>query len=222
MKHDAAVVVLMIEGYKGVHPSFSKELRSRGYQTHTVSNGSAGLKKLESLHPNVVVVDAASLGTSGIRICQSLRKAYDELPIILIVEKDVDISENVDANLVLHLPFTVQKLINRMCAYRTTADRFVMEAGPIELNTQTHLVTCQGKQSKLTPCLVTLLKVLIENKGKVIERKPLFSEVWETDYTDDTRTLDTHISWLRQAIEENPHSPQLIKTVRGVGYILDI
>jgi DNA-binding response OmpR family regulator len=63
--------------------------------------------------------------------------------------------------------------------------------------------------------------MLIENNGKVVRRDPLFTEIWDTEYTGDTRTLDVHISWLRQAIEEDPQHPQLIQTERGVGYMLD-
>jgi DNA-binding response OmpR family regulator len=74
----------------------------------------------------------------------------------------------------------------------------------------------------LTPRLVHLLKTLIEHRGEVIERKALFSQVWETNYTDDTRTLDVHVSWLRQAIEADPDAPQFLKTIRGVGYRLDV
>jgi DNA-binding response OmpR family regulator len=62
---------------------------------------------------------------------------------------------------------------------------------------------------------------LMENNGKVVKRDPLFTEIWDTEYTGDTRTLDVHISWLRQAIEEDPHNPKLIRTERGVGYILE-
>jgi DNA-binding response OmpR family regulator len=67
-----------------------------------------------------------------------------------------------------------------------------------------------------------LLKTLIEHQGEVIERNALFSQVWETDYTDDTRTLDVHISWLRRAIEVDPTAPKFLRTVRGVGYRLDV
>ncbi len=84
------------------------------------------------------------------------------------------------------------------------------------------MVQCPGKQARLTPRLVHLLKALIKQHGEVIERKALFSQVWETNYTDDTRTLDVHISWLRQAIETDPDNPQYLKTVRGVGYLLDV
>jgi DNA-binding response OmpR family regulator len=67
-----------------------------------------------------------------------------------------------------------------------------------------------------------ILKILMEHAGEVVERKAMFSEAWETDYTADTRSLDVHMSWLRQAIEENPRKPEFIKTVRSVGYRLDV
>ena len=222
MKIDKALTVLMIEGSRGEYSSFAEELDGNKYQVTRAPSGSAGLKILESINPDVVVVDAASLRTSGLRICQSFRKTDNELPIFLIIAKGTDLPGVVDANLVLKLPFTAQKLINRLQAYRPTDSKYILKAGPIELNTQTQLVTCHDQQTKLTPRLVAILQILIKNNGKVVKRDPLFTKVWETDYTGDTRTLDVHISWLRQAIEENPHHPQLLRTVRGVGYILDV
>ena len=221
MKQDKSLVILSVEGSRGDHNSFTEDLRQKGYEVSKASSGSAGLKLLDEVQPNVVVVDAASLRTSGVRICQSFRKADSEIPIILIVEKDIIIPEDIDANLTLHLPFTVQKLINRMRAYRTTDEKFIMRVGSIELNVQTQLVSSNGVQTRLTPRLVKILEMLMAKPGKVVERDPLFKTVWETDYTGDTRTLDVHISWLRQAIEEDPKHPRLIKTIRGVGYLLD-
>ena len=219
---DTAMAVLIIEGRRGDHPSFSEELNDKGYQVTQAPSGSAGLEILDDVDPNVVIVDAASLRTSGVRICQSFRKTDNDLPIILIVDRDISLPDVVDANLVLRLPFTVQKLINRTQAYRTTDDKYIMNAGPIELNIQTQLVSCNDNQTKLTPRLVEILKILMENRGEVVERDPLFTKVWDTEYTGDTRTLDVHISWLRQAIEEDPHNPELIRTIRGVGYKLEI
>jgi DNA-binding response OmpR family regulator len=221
LKQDKSLVILSVEGSRGDHNSFTEDLRQKGYEVSKASSGSAGLKLMDEVQPNVVVVDAASLRTSGVRICQSFRKADSEIPIILIVEKDIIIPEDIDANLTLHLPFTVQKLINRMRAYRTTDEKFIMRVGSIELNVQTQLVSSNGVQTRLTPRLVKILEMLMAKPGKVVERDPLFKTVWETDYTGDTRTLDVHISWLRQAIEEDPKHPRLIKTIRGVGYLLD-
>lgn len=222
MESGNSPVVLLIEGRRGDHSSFFDELQDKGFEVALASNGNAGLDVIDTVDPHVVVIDAASLRTSGIRICQSFRKTDNELPIILIVEKTVSVPDDVDANLVLQLPFTVQKLINRIKAYQPTDEKFVLEAGPIELNVHTQLVTCNGKQTKLTPRLVKILQLLIKNKGVIVERDPLFKSVWETNYTGDTRTLDVHISWLRQAVEDDPRRPRLIRTVRGVGYILDL
>jgi DNA-binding response OmpR family regulator len=222
LKVDTDLTVLMIEGRRGNHPSFTEEMQEKNYRVHRVPSGSAGLAELADLQPDLVVVDAASLRTSGVRICQSFRKADSALPIFLIVARDVSLPDDVDANLVLRLPFTVQKLINRARAFRPTADKFILEAGPIELNIRTQLVRCHDRQKKLTPRLVAILRILMENQGEVVQRDPLFTEVWQTEYTEDTRTLDVHISWLRKAIEDDPHNPQMIKTVRGVGYVLKV
>jgi DNA-binding response OmpR family regulator len=216
------VIILIIEGRRGDYASFGEELNDKGYQVFKAPSGKAGLNLLDSTDPDVVIVDAASLRTSGIRICQSIRVAMDTVPIILILERKRSIPKNVDANLVLRLPFTVQKLTNRLSAYHPTDDKFVLHVGPIELNIRTQLVTCHDRQTKLTPRLVKILKMLMENNGKVVGRDPLFTEIWETEYTGDTRTLDVHISWLRKAIEVDPRNPKLIRTERGVGYILDV
>jgi DNA-binding response OmpR family regulator len=79
-----------------------------------------------------------------------------------------------------------------------------------------------SKNSKLTPRLVRLLRILMERHGEVVEREALFKQVWETNYTGDTRTLDVHISWLRKAIELDPDNPRFLHTIRGVGYRLDV
>jgi len=212
----------MVEGRRGDHVSFCDDLNHQEYQVTCAPSGRAGLDMLDVMSPDVVVVDAASLRTNGVRICSAFRKAGNNLPIILIVENGISLPDIVDANLVLKLPFTAQKLANRLKAYRATDKKFVMKVGPVELNTETQLVTCCDRQTKLTPRLVKILEILMKNKGKVVERIPLFTEVWETEYTGDTRTLDVHISWLRQAIEEDPSDPKLIHTKRGVGYIFDV
>ena len=222
MKRNTALVVLMIEGKIGDHTSFAEKLNHKNFKVTRAPNGKAGLAILEAVNPNVVVVDAASLRTKGVRICQSFRREDNDLPIILIIEEQTFLPDLVDANLVLKLPFTVQKLINRLKVYFPADKKYILKAGPITLNTQTQLVSCHDRQTKLTPRLVKILAMLMKNKGKVVQRNVLFTKVWQTDYTGDTRSLDVHISWLRRAIEEDPQSPKLIRTQRGIGYKLDL
>ena len=79
-----------------------------------------------------------------------------------------------------------------------------------------------GRVTRLTPSLTALLERFLLHQGEVLVRDDLFRQVWNTDYTGDTRTLDVHISWLRRAIEDDPHTPAYLKTIRGVGYRLDV
>lgn len=214
--------LLVIEGKHADHPAFVPALRKKGFVVEQVTNGSEALARLNGgLNPDVVVVNAASLRTSGKRICKSLRVKESKLPILLILDPDQEM-EKVDADILLSLPFTAQKLVNRIRHLLPGNDGDNIHAGPVHLDMEKRIVRCQGKQTRLTPRLTRLLKNLIDHKGEVVERKALFSHVWETNYTDDTRTLDVHISWLRRAIEEVPEEPKFLKTIRGVGYRLDV
>jgi DNA-binding response OmpR family regulator len=214
--------LLVIEGKHADHPAFVPPLRKKGFTVEQVTNGSESLARLtDGFKPDVVVINAASLRTSGKRICQSLRDKAPKLPILLILDPDHEI-EKVEADVILYLPFTAQKLANRIRHLLPGKGDTNIHAGAVRLDIEKRIVRCQEKQSRLTPRLMRLLKILMEHPGEVVERKALFSEVWETDYTDDTRTLDVHVSWLRRAIEANPEEPKFLKTIRGVGYRLDV
>ena len=215
-------MLLVIEGKHADHPAFAPALQKKGFVVELVSNGIEALAFLANgATPDVVVINAASLRTSGKRICQSLRDKAPKLPILLILDADHNV-EKAEADAILSLPFTAQKLVNRIRHFLPGDGNSTIHAGPIRLDVEKRIVRCFGKQTRLTPRLMRLLKVLIEHQGEVVERKALFSQVWETDYTDDTRTLDVHVSWLRRAIEVDPESPKHLRTIRGVGYRLDV
>lgn len=213
--------ILIIEGRHAEIPSFATDLQKKGFDVVTAKSGSDATSRLNKVSPDLAVVNAASLRSSGVRICQSLRDKNDKLPIILILEQDNMVAKD-SADVILNLPFTVQKLSNRIKPLLPGDGKNVVQAGAIRLDTEKRRVRCLGKNAKLTPRLVTLLKILMERHGEVVEREQLFKEVWETDYTGDTRTLDVHISWLRRAIELDPLKPKFLKTIRGVGYRLDV
>ena len=213
--------ILLVEGKRTDRPSFVLGLTRKGYQVDNVLNGSGALDHLRKSLPDLVVVNAASMRTSGKRICQALRQKQNELPLILVIDQNSDPNDNYGADSVLVLPFTMQKLINRIRRLLPIKNNGGFEVGPIMLDVNEKRALCGDKQIQLTPRLTTLLRILMEHAGEVVERKALFSEAWETDYTADTRSLDVHISWLRQALEENPRHPKYILTSRGVGYRLD-
>ncbi len=97
-----------------------------------------------------------------------------------------------------------------------------MNAGQLNLDIKDHWLHCNGKQTRLTPRLFSLMEALMSNPGEVLLREDLFKKIWETDYLGDTRSLDVHISWLRQAVETDPRNPIYIKTERGIGYRLEV
>lgn len=214
--------ILWIEGKRADSPSFIPGLRKKGYSIETVSTGSEALACLLDVDPDIAVLNAASMRTSGKRICRSLRSKMDGLPILVIADPQKSIAGDECANVVLELPFTIRKLLNRIVPLLPPDEQNLVHVGPIRLDVERNSVRCQGREARLTPRLTSLLRTLMAHRNEIMEREHLFREVWNTEYTGDTRTLDVHISWLRQAIEEDPRNPKFLKTIRGVGYRLDV
>lgn len=213
--------ILWVEGSRTEGNNFIDDLQKKGYNLLVVPTGNAALEKLDDYDPDLVVVHASSMRSSGKRICRSLRAKSDGLPILVIVNSS-HANEDLCANTVLTLPFTSRKLLNRIKPLLPAEGKKLIHKGPIRLDLEMRKVRCQGREQKLTPRLTEILKILLQNAGTVVEREDLFRQVWKTEYTEDTRTLDVHINWLRKAIEENPKEPYFIKTIRGVGYRLDV
>ncbi len=214
--------LLLIEKHRKLEICFKDALLRKGYTVSQVNSGGEGLVRLNGFQPDVIVINAASLRTNGLRICSWYHNRLPKIPVILIVAEDEPISDADWVDVIMHLPFTVQKLANRLRSFERTFDQDVFVKGPLQLNRKTRMVTYFDKTSYLTPRLSTLLQVFMVNNSKELGREELFKQVWETDYTGDTRTLDVHISWLRKVLEEDNTNPRLIKTVRGVGYMLDL
>jgi len=218
MKH----LILLIEGKRVDRPSYMAGLSKKSFIVESVINGAAAIKKLDKMKPNAVIIDAASMRTTGTRICASLRKVLSKTPIILILAPNAKKVKNTYADEVLYLPFTLQKLLNRLRPYMGISRNKKLVCGPIKLDLKDRWVICGDKKTRLTPRLFVLMESLMQKPGEILLREDLFRTLWETDYLGDTRSLDVHISWLRKAIEEDPRHPEFIKTERGIGYRLEI
>ncbi len=215
--------ILWVEGRWVSNGEFVPALLKKGFQVQRVSSGKDALESVSEAKHDLVILDAASMRTNGRRICTSIRNRVNGMPILLISDPNRPLEPDFEcANEVLVLPFTQRKLLNRIAPLLPPAEGRLLKAGPIELDQDSHAVKVGNKKTVLTPRLVKLLQLLIESKGEVVERNSLFKKAWKTNYTGDTRTLDVHISWLRNAIEKDPKKPKLLVTVRGVGYRLDI
>lgn len=214
--------ILWIEGTKAESPYFVPDLRKKGFLVDTVSTGRAALVQLSDFGADFVIIDAASFRTSGLRICKEIREEWPKIPILMIANPEKAPRKNDYADVVLVLPFTPRKLINRITPLLPNASSNILRAGPINLDLEQRRVRCHDKEAHLTPRLIMLLKAFMERPNEVLLREDLFREIWNTEYTGDTRTLDVHISWIRQAIEPDQRRPRYLKTIRSVGYRLDI
>lgn len=214
--------VLLIESDRTTNSSFAVALERKGYDVDVFSKMNSALKAASKCDPDVLILDAASMRTTGTRLCRRAREKLDGLPIILISPEGSQPDPDCGASQTLVQPFTPRKLINRVDRLIPGDDREAVQVGPIKLDLAKNRVYSNSKQSRLTPKLVKLLEIFLNNPGRLMMRKTLIRKVWDTDYTGDTRTLDVHMSWLRQAIEDDPSHPKLLKTIRGMGYRLDV
>ncbi|HKZ68617.1 MAG TPA: response regulator transcription factor [Anaerolineales bacterium] len=216
-----SAIVLLLESDKASAPSFAPALEKRGYNLTIVHSATDAAAEINGTVPGVIVVDAASLKTSGTRMCRDLRKALTYARILLVVDRKTLVDENNGADLTLQLPFTPRKLLNGVNRLMPAGEGASLQVGPIKLNLAQRKVKCGSREERLTPKQSKLLEVLMRHAGEVVTRKMLIKQVWDTDYTGDTRTLDVHVSWLRSVIEPNPVKPRYLKTLRGQGYRLD-
>jgi DNA-binding response OmpR family regulator len=215
--------ILLIERQSRQMRTFAAELEHKGYAVSIVSNGRAALQEAAKHPPDIVVLNAASLGTSGLRICRDLRESLRAIPLIHILPEGAtqDQKRQSPSNASLIMPFTIRKLVNRIERLLPGERAETIEAGPVRLTLGVRVVACGGKERRLTPKAADLLEVLLRHPNEVLDRRFLMREVWDTDYLGDTRTLDVHIRWLREAVEDRSGRPRYIVTVRGVGYRFD-
>jgi DNA-binding response OmpR family regulator len=214
--------VLLIEGKRKVARCFASDLEKKGYSLQVEDSGNKGLDALKTFSPDVVVINAASLRTNGQRLVSWFHNSLPGTPLCLIVAEDEPVVETENVNFLLRLPFTVQKLVNRFRTLEKNSHKSLLKKGDLVLNPDSRIAVYKNKEVRLTPRLTELLAKMMEHPGEILNREDLFKAVWDTDYVEDTRTLDVHISWLRQSLEDDPHHPDLIKTIRGRGYLLKV
>jgi DNA-binding response OmpR family regulator len=213
--------VLLLESERTNAPSFAPALEKRGYQVTIEHSAQSAIKRQSVFGPDVVVLDAASLKTSGARICRQLRASMNGTPILLVADKKNPPDSNCGASVVLTTPFTPRKLLNTVARLLPAEEGASLQIGPIRLNLAQKRIKCGDREEKVTPKQAKLLEMFLRAPGQLLSRKAIIKHVWDTDYVGDTRTLDVHISWLRGVIEPNPRKPRYLKTVRGQGYRLD-
>ena len=205
-------------------------LEAAGYRVLVYESGESLLKEARSSLPNLFLLDIMLPGMDGLEICKQLRSdpRSKDIPVIMLTAK----SEEFDKVLGLELgaddyitkPFSIRdltarvKALLRRSAKPVTTDADVIRQGDIEIDLARHEVYKKGLPIEMPLKEFDLLKMLILNKGKVLSRELLLEIIWGFDYYGETRTVDVHIRYIRQKIEDDDSNPVYIETIRGVGY----
>lgn len=189
------------------------------YCVFYAASGKQALASLDHYRPELIVIDAVSMRTPGERLSRQLRQ---RLPEVLLVHLHSGTAAAA-ADLGLSAPITPRRLHNAIQKlFKAKPREDVIVCGPFAMNVSRRLLTADGLEIQLTPRCTSLMEIFMRAPGQVHDRRELMEKVWQTDYMGDTRTLDVHIRWIREAIEQDSSHPRYLKTVRGVGYRLEI
>lgn len=220
--------ILIIEDERSIAEGIAFNLRQDGYEAILARSGEDGLALFRKEPADLVLLDLMLPGMDGLSVCRTLRRE-STVPILMLTargsEMDKVIGLEVGADDYITKPFSVSELLARIKAAlrraRTTPavrPMALITAGEITLDPETRAITVSDAPVELRPKEFELLRVLMGAPGKVFRREELFTQVWgEVEYLD-RGTLDVHIRWLREKIEQDPSRPAHIITVRNVGY----
>lgn len=215
-----AVRILLVGRTPSAATSVANAL-NKHYPVITASSGKLAVQLARENPIGVVVLDAISMRTPGDRICEELRAALPAVPLIhLHPGPKPDFQTHADV-LLAH-PVTTRRLLNTIESLLQAKSDDLLVCGPFTVNRTRRLLIANSQETQLTPKQLLLLETFFTNPCLTLDRRTLMEKVWQTDYIGDTRTLDVHIRWVREMIEADPSHPQYLKTVRGVGYRLDI
>lgn len=218
-------VILLVEGKRAGQNTAVPALEKAGHTLKLCHTGTNAIKTLNNFEPHLIIFNAATMRTNGARTCRRLKRGWESLPIIHIRAAGEPEDTEAEADVYLEQPFTPRKLLNRVKDLLPIdhANEETVRYGHISLYLLKKSVEVTGKgENRLTPKLALLLEQFMRHPLQVLTRRELMQRVWKTDYIGDTRTLDVHIRWVREFIEEDPANPQFLTTVRGKGYILAI
>lgn len=222
--------ILIVEDEPGLRLTLADRLRSEGYEADAESDGAAGLDRAARDPFDAVILDVMLPNMSGFEVCRRLRERGITVPVLMLSARDQVVDKvaglQFGADDYLAKPFEFAELMARVQALLRRASPAVA-AGPfrfgnIEVDLRRTEVLRDGKPVPLSAREFHLLRYLIENRGQTIPRERILTEVWGYDAAAATRTLDVHVGWLRQKLEENPKNPVYILTLRGLGYRLNV
>lgn len=219
--------ILVVDDEVEIVRALQRSLTAHGFEVFAAYSGEEALEAVAHYRPDVMVLDLGLPGMSGLEVAREVR-SQSNLPIIVLSVKDTERDKvqalDLGADDYVSKPFGVNEVLARIrVALRHSAQlesgtQPVFAAGPLSVDFAQRQVLLAGKEVKLTPTEYDLLKALIKNRGKILTRQMLLSQVWGTGYGAESHYLHVYVGQLRRKIEPDPANPRFILTISGVGY----
>jgi two-component system response regulator RegX3 len=219
--------ILIVEDESALSEPLAFLLEREGYETTIAEDGLAAVAEFERNGSDLVLLDLMLPGLSGTEVCREIR-SRSSVPIIMLTAKDSEVDIVVGLELgaddYVTKPYSTRELLARIRAILRrrieddAAEELILESGTVRMDVERHAVTVDGVDTAMPLKEFELLELLLRNSGRVLTRGQLIDRVWGADYFGDTKTLDVHIKRIRSKIEAKPSDPQMLVTVRGLGY----
>jgi two-component system response regulator RegX3 len=222
--------VLVVEDEESYSEALSYMLRKEGFEVAVAADGDAALTEFDRFGADIVLLDLMLPGIPGTEVCRQIR-ASSSVPVIMVSAKDDEVDKVVGLELgaddYVTKPYSPRELVARIRAVLRRRQEpelapAALEAGPVRMDVERHVVTVDGEVQRLPLKEFELLEMFLRNPGRVLTRGQLIDRVWGSDYVGDTKTLDVHVKRLRAKLEPDPSEPKFLVTVRGLGYKLDL
>lgn len=223
--------ILVVEDEESLAEAISFLLSKEGFDVAIAADGPSAIELFDKGGADLILLDLMLPGLSGTEVCRQIR-SKSAVPIIMLTAKDSEIDKvvglEIGADDYVTKPYSSRELIARIRAVLRrgemvdpSLDTGVLSVGPVHLDADRHIISVNGQQVSLPLKEFELLEFLMRNAGRVLTRMQLIDRVWGSDYVGDTKTLDVHIKRLRAKVEVDPANPELIQTVRGMGYKME-
>ena len=225
--------ILIVEDEQSFSEPLSFLLGKEGYQTEIASDGLSAIEKFHKHGADLILLDLMLPGMAGTEVCKQIR-ATSTVPIIMLTAKDDEVDTVVGLELgaddYVTKPYSSRELLARIRAVLRRHTDFTLEegessivkVGQIKLDSERHIVTYNDETVLLPLKEFELLEYLMRNAGRVLTRVQIIDRIWGSDYFGDTKTLDVHIKRLRSKFEKDQANPELILTIRGLGYKMEL
>jgi two-component system response regulator RegX3 len=220
--------ILLVEDEESLAESVRYSLEREGFAVIVASDGRRAIERFRADQPDLVILDLMLPEMSGLDVCRLIRQE-STVPIVVVTAKDAEADKVTGLELGgddYHTkPLSVRELVSRVRAHlrrvhMTAASpaEELLAGGPVQMDVSRHEVRIQGELVAFPPKEFELLETFLRRKGRLLTRDFLIEEVWGHDYFGDTKTLDVHVKRIRRKVEDDPHTPNHLMTVRGLGY----